>query len=228
MPGKRLASIVLPVPGGPHSRRLCAPTAAISSARRACGWPRTSTRSGTCTSTPADTAAALAGASDSRPARCAQTASSESATRTSAPATSAASAPLPRGTITRRPSRVAWSTAGNTPCTGRSSPDSASSPTNSWSASASRGTPPFAARMPSAIGRSKRPPSLGRSAGARFTVTRRCGYSNCALRIAERTRSRASFTAASGKPTIDVPGKPPDRWTSQETSGAETPVCARV
>ena len=37
-------------------------------------------------------------------------------------------------------------------------------------ASASSGICPLAARMPSAIGRSKRPPSLGRSAGARFTV----------------------------------------------------------
>ena len=44
--GRRRASIVLPVPGGPASRRLCAPAAAISSARRARSWPRTSARSG--------------------------------------------------------------------------------------------------------------------------------------------------------------------------------------
>ena len=36
----------LPVPGGPASRRLCAPAAAISSARRARSCPRTSARSG--------------------------------------------------------------------------------------------------------------------------------------------------------------------------------------
>ena len=47
IPGSRRASIVLPVPGGPASSRLCAPAAAISSARRARSWPRTSARSGT-------------------------------------------------------------------------------------------------------------------------------------------------------------------------------------
>ena len=47
MPGRRRASIVLPVPGGPASSRLCPPAAAISSARRARSWPRTSARSGT-------------------------------------------------------------------------------------------------------------------------------------------------------------------------------------
>ena len=47
MPGSRRASIVFPVPGGPMSRRLCEPAAAISSARRARSWPRRSARSGT-------------------------------------------------------------------------------------------------------------------------------------------------------------------------------------
>ena len=46
IPGKRRASIVFPVPGGPISRRLCEPAAAISSARRARSCPRTSARSG--------------------------------------------------------------------------------------------------------------------------------------------------------------------------------------
>ena len=35
--GRRRASIVLPVPGGPESRRLCEPAAAIVSARIAYG-----------------------------------------------------------------------------------------------------------------------------------------------------------------------------------------------
>ena len=47
IPGSRRASIVLPVPGGPASSTLCVPAAAISSARRARSWPRTSARSGT-------------------------------------------------------------------------------------------------------------------------------------------------------------------------------------
>ena len=42
MPGKRLARSVLPVPGGPQSKRLWPPAAAISSARRAPSWPATS------------------------------------------------------------------------------------------------------------------------------------------------------------------------------------------
>jgi len=50
------------------------------------------------------------------------------------------------------------------------------------------------------MGRSKPVPSFRRSAGARFTVTRRSGNSNPALRIAARTRSRASWTAVSGSP----------------------------
>jgi hypothetical protein len=52
---------------------------------------------------------------------------------------------------------------------------------------------PEAIRMPSAIGRSKRPDSLGRSAGARLTVMRRWGNSKPQFWIAARTRSRASL-----------------------------------
>ena len=44
--GSRRASIVLPVPGGPTSSRLCAPAAAMTSASIAGAWPRTSARSG--------------------------------------------------------------------------------------------------------------------------------------------------------------------------------------
>src|SRR6185437_6947767 len=43
--GRRWASIVLPVPGGPLSRLLCAPAAATVSASTASPWPRTSARS---------------------------------------------------------------------------------------------------------------------------------------------------------------------------------------
>ncbi len=46
MPGKRLASMVLPVPGGPAKSRLWAPAAATSRARRAWNWPRTSGKVG--------------------------------------------------------------------------------------------------------------------------------------------------------------------------------------
>jgi hypothetical protein len=56
------------------------------------------------------------------------------------------------------------------PRIGRSSPESESSPANSWRSRSAALTCPDAIRMPSAMGRSKRPDSLGRSAGARFTV----------------------------------------------------------
>src|SRR5439155_856630 len=46
MPGRRLASIVFPEPGGPTKRMLLPPAAATSSARRAMICPRTSARSG--------------------------------------------------------------------------------------------------------------------------------------------------------------------------------------
>ena len=50
--GTRCASIVLPVPGGPLSRQLCPPAAAMMSARTAWCWPRTSLRSGPCALAP--------------------------------------------------------------------------------------------------------------------------------------------------------------------------------
>src|SRR5690606_30310424 len=57
---------------------------------------------------------------------------------------------------------------------------------------------------------------------------RRAGNSNCAHWIAARTRSLASRTAASGRPTIDMAGSPPARCTSTRTSGARTPTRARL
>ena len=78
-----------------------------------------------------------------------------------------------------------------------------------------------------AIGKSKRPLSFGKSAGARLTVMRRAGKSKRALSSAARTRSLLSFTSASGKPTMVKFGKPLARWTSTVTSGASIPVSAR-
>ena len=42
--GLILASIVLPVPGGPESSRLCRPAMAITSARLAAVWPKMSSK----------------------------------------------------------------------------------------------------------------------------------------------------------------------------------------
>ena len=52
------------------------------------------------------------------------------------------------------------------------------------------------------MARSKRPPSLGKSAGARLIVMRLVGNSNPALIMALRTRSLLSLTAVSGRPTM--------------------------
>src|ERR1019366_5050120 len=73
---------------------------------------------------------------------------------------------------------------------------------------ASAGRSPFAARIARATARSKAVPDFGRSAGARFTTTFFGGTGNPTCRSAERTRSRHSFTAASGRPTIVRPGRP--------------------
>src|SRR5690606_37062587 len=111
---------------------------------------------------------------------------------------------------------------------GRSSPDRASSPRHSRALRASIGTCPLAARMPRAMARSKRPPSFGRSAGARLRVILRAGKSNPEFWIALRTRSLLSLTAVSGRPTRAMPGRPLARCASTLTAGASTPPWARL
>ena len=175
----------------------------------------------------AATGGATATGSSREPPSIAQTSSKVRAVRTSTSRANAASAPLPAGTTSCRPARPAAMAAGRMPSTPRNSPVSPSSPWNSHPPRASRGTWPLAARIPRAMARSKRPPSLGRSAGARFTVIERGGNSNWELRMAARTRSFASRTAVAGRPTIDMRGRPPASWTSTCTAGAETPTRAR-
>ena len=88
---------------------------------------------------------------------------------------------------------------------------------------------PAAARMPRAIGRSKRPDSLGRSAGARLTVTRLlCGNSRPLVCNAARTRSRDSLTSVSARPTSVKLGRPLARCTSTVTAGESRPRRARL
>ena len=118
--------------------------------------------------------------------------------------------------------------AGITPCTPRNWPVSASSATNSNCFKRLASSCSDAAKIPMAIGKSNRPPSFGKSAGARFTVIRLAGYLNCAFINALRTRSCASFTVFSGKPTSVNPGFPLLKCTSMVTSGACTPIEARL
>ena len=91
---------------------------------------------------------------------------------------------------------------GITPLTGRISPLRDSSPMNTVSLSSAEKSWPLAASRDTAMGRSYTEPSFLRSAGARFTVMRVEGISKPLFFIAERTRSRDSFTAASGSPTV--------------------------
>ena len=85
-----------------------------------------------------------------------------------------------------------------------------------------------AARMASAIGRSKPEPSLRRPAGARLTVIRRTGHSSSADAMPTRTRSFASWQARSARPTIAKPGTPSCRCASTSTRRASRPTSACV
>ena len=93
---------------------------------------------------------------------------------------------------------------GSTPLTGRTAPFRASSPTmtkfSSWSLSICS----LAATMPMAMGRSKLGPSFFTSAGARLMVVRPKVKLKPELMSAVITRSRDSFTAASGSPTMTM------------------------
>ena len=127
IPGRRRASIVLPVPGGPASSRLCRPAAASSSARRARSWPRTSARSGNAGSCPFS--GGSYGDGSASPRRYAA-ASARCRTGTgSIPARDASAADSAAQSSRSAPARRAASATASTPPTGRTRPSSASSPT---------------------------------------------------------------------------------------------------
>ena len=102
------------------------------------------------------------------------------------------------------------------PAQGRRRPDRDSSPTKAQSRSRRASCPPAASR-PTRIGRSYRVPIFFTWAGARLTVMRLTGKEKPQFLMAERTRSRASFTAASGSPTTVKAGRPLDRSHSTDT-----------
>ncbi len=149
----------------------------------------------------------------------------------SCPQSGPMSGPIPgpiSGPISGPESRTMANDIASAPRIGRNSPDSDSSPANSYRSTLSAGIWREAARMPSAIGKSKRPDSLGRSAGARLTVMRWAGNSKPPFWMAARTRSLASFTSVSAKPTIVNAGKPLARCTSTLTCCASMPARARL
>ena len=113
----------------------------------------------------------------------------------------AASRALPAGTTNLEyPRALAEMRMGKMPAKGRSLPSSASSPKNTVPAH-SPASCPVAFKMPTAMARSKYEPSFFRSAGARLTVIFWVGNRRPLFLRAERTRSRLSLTAVSGKPT---------------------------
>ena len=142
------------------------------------------------------------------------------------PGTRAASATFCAATTTVSTPASAATTAGSTPGTGRSRPSRPSSARNIFPASASAGTASAAARMATAIARSKPDPRLGRAAGERPTVIFEFGQVSPLLTIAARIRSRASRSAVSGRPTRIVAGSPLAMSASTSIRWPRTPTRA--
>ena len=85
-----------------------------------------------------------------------------------------------------------------------------------------------AASKPSAMGRSKWLPSFGMSAGERLTVIFFDGSAMDRAESADCTRSRASLTALSGRPTMEKRGIPGESAHCTSTDFASIPSKATV
>ena len=221
---RRRASIVLPAPGGPTIRRLCPPAAATSSARRACACPRISDRSTLAAASVGGAAPGSIAGGSHVPRRKPATSANVDAPTTRSDPICAASSALAAGTTTPfSPARAAAIATDRMPGVGSSSPLSESSPANAYPTTAGAGTCAVAVSTPTATGRSSPGPSLRRLAGARLTTTRRSGHSSPALSTAGRTRSRASFTDAPGRPVKTSDGNPRPTYASTDTRCPPTP-----
>ena len=145
--------------------------------------------------------------------------------RTSMPLTRRASSAHADGTITRRtPRERAASTAGSTPRTGWILPSNASSPTRTASSKDTGDTRPVAKAMDAAIDRSKADPDFGIPAGDRFTVMRWSSTSRPHDSNAARTRSRASRTEVSSRPTRVNATRPAPAYVSTSTRCPSIPT----
>ncbi len=144
--GRRRASIVLPMPGGPTNSRWCAPAAATESARRACARPRTSARSSG--SSPSGTADSIGGGIGwIGPRGLALQAEVELAEAARDPDQRARHecrlGAFAAGTTTcSTPVRTSASTSASVPTTGRTPPSRPSSPSTPTPSSAPAGSPP--------------------------------------------------------------------------------------
>ena len=214
------------------SSRPWPPARAISSARRASGWPRTSARSGT--ARPDRPGAPAPGAAPvGRPARRLDRARPAAARRRPRRAPAGAdqlhgvaerrarrctSMPVDEARLVdrrRRRRRPAGSRAGRAPrpsagCpgTGRTSPPSDSSPISADPARRRAGPAPSRAGSRCAIARSSDAPALRRSAGARLTVIRRGGWTKPALRMRPADPLPGLLERGIGEPDDREPGQP--------------------
>ena len=205
--GKRLLSILLPEPGGPTSKILWLPAAATSIARFTFSCPRTSLKSKAWMSLRSGT---QMGSSSNWVSPFSADASSLTVFTgmMAGPLARVASAAFSAGTYTVwNPAYFAAITIGSTPFTGRICPSRLNSPRNALEDLGLRMVP-IADIMPNRIGRSKCVPLFFRLAGARLTVMRPEGNFIPLVLTAARTRSFASLTAASGRPTISKAGRP--------------------
>ncbi len=168
MAASRLASMVLPEPGGPIMSTLWPPAAATSSARLAVAWPRTSPKSSATgrTARGARPAGGDGGSELVRAAPADATASARCRTpKTRTPSTTAASAAFSAGTI-RFANAVAR--ARTPPSEARRAPAGSRRRATARPPAGARwswATAPMAPRMPRAMGRSKPAPSLRTLAG---------------------------------------------------------------
>ena len=170
-------------------------------------------------------AAAVASGGDGHAAcrRSTDTSSESVATPcTPSPRANAASWTSTNGTT--RPGDRAASARASIPGTWRNEPLRPSSPQKARPSPQSGGRSPVATSNPTAMGRSSPAPALRTPEGARFTVTRDIGQGRPLESTAARTRSRASRTAASGRPTMVNPGRPFVTWTSTETAQPMAPL----
>ena len=204
----RRASMVLPAPGEPTKNTLWPPAAATSRARRAGAWPRTSARS-------TDGGRRSAGRRRHRRRRAPRC---RAGTRRPRPARSRRRPRGPRPAPPRARCRRARRRRRVRRAPRRWRPRARPAwPRARPSATARRRTPTRRRRArapaPWRPGRSWRPAGRARALlakvpGDRFTTTRRSGHSRPADSTAGRIRSRASCTAAPGRPVSVSDGSP--------------------
>ena len=207
-PASRSASMLLPLPGGPIIRRLWPPAAATVSARLPNACPRTSPKS-SATSNRNGSARAVTRGSGCAPSRCRTT--SVSVTRHRLRRRSRA--PLrprspPAARARGRPSRRDHGRQ-------RARDRAQIAVQRELAEELERAGPPSGLAVgqitPSAIGRSKRPPCFGMSAGPEVgrDATDRNGVAGARERGAHAIL--LSRTAPAGRPVTANPGSPPAR-----------------